>query len=139
MKILVTGCCGFIGSHLCESLLKQNGNKFYSNIEILGIDNMNNYYDIDLNKLYVNRVKSACHPFYFEDNYNLEKCPIGGCFYGSKKIMNKFIDSYIEIVKTHLKNNMSLCVDQDLFEIVIQKYNIPIYDFNTNTYELMFI
>ena len=53
--------------------------------------------------------------------------------------MNKFIDSYIEIVKTHLKNNMSLCVDQDLFEIVIQKYNIPIYDFNTNTYELMFI
>ena len=24
MKILVTGCCGFIGSHLCERLLKED-------------------------------------------------------------------------------------------------------------------
>jgi hypothetical protein len=53
--------------------------------------------------------------------------------------MNKFIDSYIEIVKKHLKNNISLCTEQDLFEIVIQKYNILIYDFNKNTYELIFI
>ena len=39
MKILVTGCCGFIGSHLTDFLLKNNKNK------VLGIDNMNNYYD----------------------------------------------------------------------------------------------
>ena len=39
MKILVTGCCGFIGSHTCEYLLKQNE-------EILGIDIMNDYYDV---------------------------------------------------------------------------------------------
>ena len=38
MKILVTGCCGFIGSHTTEKLLK-NG------IDVWGIDNMNNYYD----------------------------------------------------------------------------------------------
>jgi hypothetical protein len=99
----------------------------------------NNINKIDLNKLYVNRIKSDCKPFYFEDNYNLKKCSIELCFYGSKKIMNKFIDSYIEIVKTHLKNNMSLCADQDLFKIVIQKYNIPIYDFNIDVYDLMFI
>ena len=40
MKILVTGCSGFIGSHLCEELLKLN------NI-VFGIDNMNNYYSIE--------------------------------------------------------------------------------------------
>lgn len=40
MKILVTGCCGFIGSHTCEKLLKEGHN-------ILGIDNMNNYYDVN--------------------------------------------------------------------------------------------
>ena len=40
MKILVTGCAGFIGSHTCEYLLKR-GDK------ILGIDIINNYYDIN--------------------------------------------------------------------------------------------
>lgn len=41
MKILVTGAAGFIGYHLCEALLKKN-------IEVIGIDNINDYYDIDL-------------------------------------------------------------------------------------------
>ena len=36
MKILVTGCAGFIGFHLCKNLVK--------NIKIVGIDNINNYY-----------------------------------------------------------------------------------------------
>ena len=40
MVILVTGCAGFIGSHLCEYLLKN------TNYTVYGIDNMNNYYNI---------------------------------------------------------------------------------------------
>ena len=40
-KILVTGSAGFIGFHLCKSLLKDG-------FEILGIDNVNNYYDSNL-------------------------------------------------------------------------------------------
>ena len=43
MKILVTGCAGFIGSHTCEYLLKR-GDK------ILGIDNLNDYYDVERKK-----------------------------------------------------------------------------------------
>ena len=44
MKIIVTGCNGFIGSHLCEALLTINDIKL-GPIKILGIDNMNDYYD----------------------------------------------------------------------------------------------
>ena len=43
MKILVTGCAGFIGSHTCEYLLKRGD-------VILGIDNLNDYYDVNKKK-----------------------------------------------------------------------------------------
>lgn len=42
MKILVTGAAGFIGAFLCKSLLET------SNDQVIGIDNMNDYYDVSL-------------------------------------------------------------------------------------------
>ena len=42
INILVTGAAGFIGFHLCRKLVK---NKNYN---VLGIDNINNYYDPNL-------------------------------------------------------------------------------------------
>ena len=41
MKILVTGVAGFIGSNLVKKLLRNE-----NNLKIVGIDNMNNYYDV---------------------------------------------------------------------------------------------
>lgn len=41
MKILVTGAAGFIGYHVCKMLLQQN-------FTVVGLDNINDYYDIDL-------------------------------------------------------------------------------------------
>ena len=38
-KILVTGSAGFIGYHFTKSLLDDD-------YEVLGIDNINNYYDV---------------------------------------------------------------------------------------------
>ena len=43
MKILVTGCAGFIGSHTCEYLLNRGD-------IVLGIDNLNDYYDVERKK-----------------------------------------------------------------------------------------
>lgn len=43
-KILVTGCAGFIGFHLANKFLEK------SNIQVYGIDNLNDYYDVDLKK-----------------------------------------------------------------------------------------
>lgn len=41
MKILVSGCAGFIGFHLSNYLLKKNFN-------IIGLDSLNSYYDVNL-------------------------------------------------------------------------------------------
>jgi len=42
-SVLVMGCAGFIGYHLSLSLLKDG-------VEVLGIDNLNEYYDVNLKK-----------------------------------------------------------------------------------------
>ena len=47
MSILITGSAGFIGYHLTEKLLKKN-------INVIGIDNINNYYDTKLKKNRIN-------------------------------------------------------------------------------------
>ncbi len=47
MNILVTGAAGFIGYHLTKRILNKNN-------KVIGIDNINNYYDINLKK---NRIK----------------------------------------------------------------------------------
>jgi UDP-glucuronate 4-epimerase len=41
MKVLVTGAAGFIGLHVCERLLARGD-------EVVGIDNLNDYYDVRL-------------------------------------------------------------------------------------------
>tara|TARA_B100000886_G_scaffold197913_1_gene136423 strand:- start:634 stop:1584 length:951 start_codon:yes stop_codon:yes gene_type:complete len=43
MKILVTGCAGFIGFHVCKKLISSRN-------EVLGIDNLNSAYETSLKK-----------------------------------------------------------------------------------------
>ena len=39
--VLITGCAGFIGMHCAKRLLEQG-------VSVVGIDNLNNYYDVAL-------------------------------------------------------------------------------------------
>ena len=43
MRILITGCAGFVGFHIARKFLKE---KFY----VYGLDNINNYYSVSLKK-----------------------------------------------------------------------------------------
>jgi len=48
-KTLVTGCAGFIGMHLCERLLTAGD-------AVIGVDNLNDYYDVALKKSRLERL-----------------------------------------------------------------------------------
>ena len=56
--ILVTGGAGFIGFHLCKRLIE-------SNINVIAIDNLNNYYSPQLKKARINEIKKIKGSFKF--------------------------------------------------------------------------
>ena len=62
MNILVTGSAGFIGSQLCINLLER-GDK------ILGLDNLNDYYNVDLKKARLERHLN--HKNYFHHHIDI--------------------------------------------------------------------
>ena len=51
LKILVTGCAGFIGMHVCLHLLEQGH-------EVIGCDNLNDYYDPALKQARLNNLQA---------------------------------------------------------------------------------
>lgn len=55
-KVLVTGVAGFIASRMTELLLKQG-------VEVVGIDNLNDYYDVSLKKLRLSEIKDSKFKF----------------------------------------------------------------------------
>jgi len=69
MKILITGSAGFIGYHLAQSLLLDN------NISVIGIDNINDYYDTKLKKSRLANLKNINFSFYqidISDKFSLD-------------------------------------------------------------------
>ena len=58
MLFLVTGVAGFIGSYVASGLLSEGH-------EVLGIDNLNDYYDVDLKKARLERLRDRAG-FQFE-------------------------------------------------------------------------
>lgn len=61
-KILVTGAAGFIGFHLTRRLCAEGR-------EVLGIDNLNSYYDVSLKEARLSQLKSL-------PNFSFEKCDL---------------------------------------------------------------
>jgi len=66
MRILVTGTAGFIGNTLAVKLLERGD-------EVIGIDNLNDYYDVNLKKARLARVTN--HPKFTDLRISLEDRP----------------------------------------------------------------
>jgi UDP-glucuronate 4-epimerase len=69
MKIFITGCCGFIGFSFANFLAKSN-----KKIHIIGIDNLNDYYSVNLKRKRLNELnKNKNFIFYKIDINQYEK------------------------------------------------------------------
>ena len=72
MKVLVTGTAGFIGSHVALKLLERGD-------EVVGFDNLNDYYDVNLKKARLARLID--HPRYTHVAADLADRPaVEACF-----------------------------------------------------------
>ena len=79
MKILVTGVAGFIGYHLAKSLIN-------ANYDLVGIDNLNCYYDLDLKKARLTNLKKLNFSF-----YKIDICD-------QKKLENLFLKNNFDVI-----------------------------------------
>lgn len=83
--ILVTGSNGFIGSNLCKALFEQ-----FEGIKIIGIDNMNDYYDVSLKKYRLSQLQKY-------SNYTFIQGDIS-----DKVLINKLFERYNPSVVVNL-------------------------------------
>ena len=82
-KILLTGAAGFIGYHVAKQLLEQG-------YQVIGLDNINNYYDIDLKQARINNLSG-------QPNFVFEKIDIA-----DKDKLNTFVELYKPSIVIHL-------------------------------------
>ena len=76
MKVLVTGAAGFIGSTLAHRLLDRGD-------EVVGIDNLNDYYDVRLKQARLERLRARAG-FEFQKLDIIERKTMSGLFAASK-------------------------------------------------------
>ena len=86
-KVLITGSAGFIGFHLTKRLLKDGFN-------VIGIDNLNNYYDKKLKFERQNALNKFIENSYLENSFSFQEIDIS-----NKKSLKKiFNENDFEVV-----------------------------------------
>lgn len=81
--VLITGAAGFIGSNLALELLKTQ-----SPIKIVGIDNMNDYYDVSIKEWRLKQIE-VCANKYDKSRWNFVKGDIS-----DSSLINSLFDEY---------------------------------------------
>ena len=101
--ILITGAVGFIGAELSKKFLRKG-------FKVIGIDNINNYYDINLKKDRLKEIEliaknsSSCWKFYKNSIEDLEKLSHEPQNYKEKcEEMEKRIDKLEHVLENFMK------------------------------------
>ena len=140
MSILVTGSAGFIGFHICKKLIQENHN-------VIGIDNLNGYYDINLKKSrlsFLEEISSKDRKFSFEQIDIENKNELISIFnnYKPKKVINLAAqagvrysienpDAYIQSNIIGFYNILEACRFHNI-EHLIYASSSSVYGGNTN-------
>lgn len=90
--ILVTGAAGFIGSNLVINLLKT-----FSNVQIIGLDNLSDYYDVSIKDYRLNKIEELVKQ-YPEVTWKFVRGSIAD---------KKLIDQIFEVYKPNIVVNLA--------------------------------
>lgn len=134
--ILVTGCAGFIGGATCNLLLNKD-------FTVIGIDNLNDYYDPKIKELRLNSLKHY-------DNFHFYKGDIENLSF-LQSIFNKYkIDGVINLaaragvrasvenpwvyIDTNIKGTLNLleCIKNSNIKVFVQASTSSVYGNNKN-------
>lgn len=89
MKILITGAAGFIGANLAQKLIERN-----DEVQVVGIDNLNKYYDVALKEFRLAAIEKSAHASSRKNAWTFVK----GNIADSETIRKIFADFRPEIV-----------------------------------------
>ena len=101
MRVLITGCAGFIGFHLAKKLIEE---KNY----VIGLDNLNNYYDVQLK---VERLKILKKNKYFKF-FKLDITDL-------KKLDKIFVTNNIFVTTNSIIFNFTIIIFVILYKLII--------------------
>ena len=136
MKVLITGTAGFIGSRLAERLLERGE-------EVIGIDNLNDYYDVSLKEARLAKIKD--HSGFTEARIGIEDRPTMEALFAKHK-PNKVVNlaaqagvryslenphSYVESNIMGFMNILEGCRYNDV-EHLVYASSSSVYGANTN-------
>ena len=137
-SILITGAAGFIGSNLCIRLLKE-----VEGVKVIGLDNMNDYYDVNIKNYRLEQLSEVGGDWTFIKGDLSDKQTINGIFsqyhpnvvvnLGSQAGVRYSItnpDAYIKSNMIGFYNILEACRNEEALEHLVYASSSSVYGTN---------
>ena len=137
-SILITGAAGFIGSNLCIRLLKE-----VEGVKVIGLDNMNDYYDVNIKNYRLEQLSEVGGDWTFIKGDLSDKQTINGIFsqYHPNVVVNLGAqagvrysitnpDAYIKSNMIGFYNSLEACRNEEALEHLVYASSSSVYGTN---------
>ena len=137
-SILITGAAGFIGSNLCIRLLKE-----VEGVKVIGLDNMNDYYDVNIKNYRLEQLSEVGGDWTFIKGDLSDKQTINGIFsqYHPNVVVNLGAqagvrysitnpDAYIKSNMIGFYNILEACRNEEALEHLVYASSSSVYGTN---------
>lgn len=137
-SILITGAAGFIGSNLCIRLLKE-----VEGVKVIGLDNMNDYYDVNIKNYRLEQLPEVGGDWTFIKGDLSDKQTINGIFsqYHPNVVVNLGAqagvrysitnpDAYIKSNMIGFYNILEACRNEEALEHLVYASSSSVYGTN---------